>query len=52
MSMIVDEVSRIGRNGKTFERQKLEAEKRDLYRYKVKADGIRIADLRQQESGR
>lgn len=40
MWMVVDGTSWIGRNGKTFERQKLKTETRHLYRYEAKADGV------------
>lgn len=49
MEMVVDEVSWTGDNGKTFERQKREAETRYLYRYE--ADGATNRALRQQDSG-
>jgi len=40
MKMVVDGISWIGRDRKTFDRQKSEAETRHLYRYKTKADGV------------
>jgi hypothetical protein len=40
METLVDGMSWIGRNGKTFERQKWEAETQHLYRYEAKADGV------------